>query len=178
VIVRYIAGFGTLVNLSRKSFLGISYLVWIALVLVAITYVVLNFSNYGRRVYAVGGNRQAAGASGISVKKNIMTTYVIMGAFCGITGIMLSARTNSGQPNAAEQLHFDAITAAVIGDASMTGGIGNILSMLVGASTIACINNGMNLIGISSYYQLVIKGIIIIAAILIDKKSRDALFRQ
>ncbi len=107
-----------------------------------------------------------------------MTTYVIMGLFCGIAGIMLSARTNSGQPNAAEQLHFDAITAAVIGGTSMTGGIGNILSTLVGAIAIACINNGMNLVGISSYYQLVVKGIIIIAAILIDKKSRDALFRQ
>ena len=158
--------------------MGISYLVWIALVLVAITFVILQFSNYGRRVYAVGGNKEAAEASGISVKKNLMTTYVLMGVFCGIAGIMLSARTNSGQPNAAEQLHFDAITAAVIGGTSMTGGVGNVLTSLVGAIAIACINNGMNLIGISSYYQLGVKGIIIIIAILIDKKSRDALFKR
>ena len=100
-----------------------------------------------------------------------------MGACTALAGIMLAARTNSGQPTAAVAYEFDAIIACVLGGCGMAGGVGSVAASLIGALTIGVINNCMNLAGVSPYYQSIVKGVIIIAAVLLDKKTHDAVMK-
>ncbi|MHC1770148.1 MAG: ABC transporter permease [Flexilinea sp.] len=142
------------------------------LVLVAIiAYLVLQKTKYGRHIYATGGNIRAAAVSGINVKKIKTSVYVISGLCAGIVGLILTSRTNSSNPNVASGDELDAIAAAVIGGTSMSGGKGTILGTLVGALLIGILNNGLDLINVSSYIQQVVKGAIIIAAVLIDRMN-------
>jgi len=134
-----------------------------------LTYLFLHRTKFGRHIYAVGGNENAARVSGINVQKTRILVYTICGLCAGIVSLILTARTNSANPNAADGYELDAIAAAVIGGTSMSGGKGLILGTITGALIIGIMNNGLDLFNISSYAQQVVKGAIIIGAVLIDR---------
>ncbi len=172
-----IIGIGAIANISSGKCFGVSWLIIITVLMVIITWLVMNYTAFGRYIYATGGNREAAIAAGINIKRVIMGGYLYMGFCTALAAIMLAARTNSGQPTAGQAYEFDAIIAAVLGGTSMAGGVGSVAGSLVGALTVGVINNCMNLVGISPYYQQIVKGVIIIIAVLLDKKTRDSIMK-
>lgn len=144
----------------------------IFIVLLVLCHIVLSKMKFGRYIYAVGGNVKAAEASGVKVKGILMKTYILSAFLAGVAGIVLASRTNSGQPAVGVGYETDAIAAAVIGGTSMTGGIGTIPGTLVGILIIGTLNNGMNLLDVSSYWQQIVKGIIILGAVCFDIVSK------
>lgn len=140
-------------------------------IVVILSAIILNNTKKGRYIYAVGGNENAARASGINVGSVKLFTYIICSGLAGLAGVVLASRINTGQPNAGIAYELDAIAAVVIGGTSLSGGIGTITGTVIGALIIGVINNGLDLMNISSYYQQIIKGIIIIGAVLIDRNS-------
>lgn len=131
----------------------------------------LNKTRIGRYMYAVGGNERAAYASGVRVNTVKLTAYTICSGLAAVAGIVLASRITTGQPNAGIAYELDAIAAVVIGGTSLAGGVGSIGGTVLGVLLIGVINNGLDLLNISSYYQQIIKGVIIIAAALIDRKK-------
>ncbi|MCC7526562.1 MAG: ribose ABC transporter permease, partial [Chitinophagaceae bacterium] len=127
-----------------------------------ISAVVLNYTRMGRYIYAVGGNENAAKASGIRVNRVKLFAYIMCSGLAGLAGVILAARINTGQPNAGIAYELDAIAAVVIGGTSLMGGRGSIAGTVIGVLIIGVINNGLDLLNVSSYYQQIIKGIIII----------------
>jgi ribose/xylose/arabinose/galactoside ABC-type transport system permease subunit len=125
----------------------------------------------GRHLYAVGGNEHAARAAGISVARVKLFAYVVCGLLTGLAGVVLAARITTGQPNAGQAYELDAIAAVVIGGTSLSGGVGTITGTLLGVLLIGTINNGLDLLGVSSYYQAVIKGVIIVGAVWLDRRQ-------
>ena len=172
-----IIGVGPIARISSGKLFGIPWLIIITILAVLFTWLVMNYTSFGRYIYATGGNREAANAAGINVKLMILFAYLYMGACTALAGIMLAARTNGGQPTAAVAYEFDAIIACVLGGCGMAGGVGSVAASLIGALTIGVINNCMNLAGVSPYYQSIVKGVIIIAAVLLDKKTHDAVMK-
>ncbi|MDY5541014.1 MAG: ABC transporter permease, partial [Lachnospiraceae bacterium] len=146
----------------------VPYSVLIMLLCIVITWFVLRRMRLGRHIYAVGGNAEAAKASGISTQKTIIKTYLIHGAFVGIAGVLFMTRLNSGQPAEAVGLEFDAITAAIIGGASLSGGVGSIYGSIIGSVIIGVITNILTLKSVQSYYQMIITGVIIVVAVVLD----------
>jgi len=144
-----------------------------AIVLV-IYWILMNYKKFGRYVYAVGGNADAAKASGINVKAVKIKTFLFAGATAGLAGVILMSRLNSGQPNGGDQYEFDAITAAIIGGTSMTGGIGKVYGTVVGALFVGVLINIMTQMDVSAYYQKIVKGTIIALAVIIDVQVRRA----
>lgn len=134
-----------------------------------VAYFVLSSTRFGRHVYAVGGNPHAARVSGINVKRVRMAVYVISGALAGLAGMVLAARTGSALTQAGIAYELDAIAAVVIGGTSLSGGVGRVTGTLIGALLISVVNNGLDLMGVESYYQQVIKGILIVAAVMLDQ---------
>jgi ribose/xylose/arabinose/galactoside ABC-type transport system permease subunit len=143
-----------------------------ALFLVAGTFL-LKYSKYGRHVYAVGGNKRAALVSGINVKRTEFLVYVICGICAAVGGLMLSSRVQTGQPAGGEGYEMEAITAAVIGGASLSGGKGTIFGSFIGLLVVAILTNGLDLLNVSSYYQEIIKGVIILLAVLADRVRKN-----
>ncbi|MFM7208211.1 MAG: ABC transporter permease [Verrucomicrobiota bacterium] len=125
----------------------------------------------GRHVYAVGGNEQAARAAGISVGRVKLFVYVLCGLMAGLAGVVLAARITTGQPNAGVAYELDAIAAVVIGGTSLSGGIGSVAGTVLGVILIGVINNGLDLMSVSSYYQQVVKGVIIVGAVWLDRRQ-------
>lgn len=159
---------------GQGVFLGIPVPVWIFLGVFAVSWVILYKTRYGRYIYAVGGNETSAKISGINTRLVIFTVYVISGLLSALGGIILTARTTAGLPQAGQAYELDAIAAVVIGGTSLSGGQGQIIGTLFGALLLGVINNGLDLLGVSSYFQLVIKGLIIIGAVLLDSlRKRD-----
>ena len=160
---------GRISNLGQGRIKGIiPYSVVIMVICIIITWFVLNRMRLGRHIYAVGGNQEAARASGISPQWTIIKTYLIHGVFVGIAGALFMTRLNSGQPAEAEGLEFDAITAAVIGGASLAGGQGSIYGSIIGSIIIGVIKNILTLKSVQSYYQMIITGLIIMVAVILD----------
>jgi len=125
----------------------------------------------GRHLYAVGGNEQAARAAGVSVPKVKLFAYGLCGLLTGLAGVVLAARITTGQPNAGQAYELDAIAAVVIGGTSLSGGVGSVLGTILGVLLIGVINNGLDLLSVSSYYQAVIKGVIIVGAVWLDRRQ-------
>ena len=125
----------------------------------------------GRHIYAVGGNENAARAAGISITRVKLFAYGLCGLLTGLAGVVLAARITTGQPNAGQAYELDAIAAVVIGGTSLAGGVGTITGTLLGVLLIGVINNGLDLQGVSSYYQAVIKGVIIVGAVWLDRRQ-------
>ncbi len=147
------------------------FLPWPVVIFLAafvIAWVVLYRTKFGRYVYAVGGNARSARISGINVGFITFMVYVISGFLCALGGILLTARTSAGLPQAGQSYELDAIAAVVIGGTSMTGGKGSLLGTLMGVLIIGAINNGLDLLSVSSYYQQVCKGLIIVGAVMLD----------
>lgn len=131
----------------------------------------LKYTKYGRHVFAVGGNKQAATVSGINVKRVEFLVYVISGFCAAFAGLLLSSRIQTGQPAGGNGYELDAITAAVIGGASLSGGKGSVFGSFIGILVVGILTNGLDLLNVSSYYQQIIKGAIILLAVLADRKK-------
>lgn len=154
---------------------GVPWLVVIALATVAVCWFVLRRTVFGMRVYAVGGNQDAARLSGIKVWFVLLVTYGISGVMCGLGGVMAAARTisaNGAQLGMGYEL--DAIAAVVLGGTSLSGGVGSILGTLVGALIIAVLSNGLVLMGVPEAWQFIIKGAVIIGAVTLDRYRNSA----
>ena len=162
---------------SGTLFGGIHFSLVLVVVLYAMAYYVLNKTAYGRQVYAVGGNEEAARLSGINSTRAKMMAYVICGMTAALAGIIISARVSSAQPNAGEGYEMDAIAAVVIGGTSLRGGEGRVLYTIMGALIIGMLNNIMNLVGVESYYQTVVKGVVILVAVLLDARTSKSLVK-
>lgn len=145
----------------------------IFLAMLFLAWVILYRMKFGRYVFAVGGNIRSARISGINTPFVIFMVYVISGFLSSLGGILLTARTSAGLPQAGASYELDAIAAVVIGGTSMTGGKGSLLGTLMGILIIGVINNGLDLLGVSSYYQQVVKGLIIVGAVMLDYFQAD-----
>lgn len=156
--------------------LGVPVPVILFIAIFALSWVLLNKTLFGRYVYAVGGNQKSARTSGISVVKIKVLVYTLCGALAGIAGLILTARTGSAQTSAGAAYELDAIAAVVIGGTSMAGGVGTLVGTFFGILIIGVVNNGLDLLGVQSYYQQIIKGALIVVAVLLDpsrKQQRD-----
>ncbi len=150
-------------------FLGIPMPVWISAFIVLAAVVLTNKTTLGRHIYAIGGNETAAILSGLKIKKVKMIVYAIAGALAGIGGIIVSSRLDSAQPNAGFGFELDSIAAVVIGGTSLSGGKGTIMGTVQGALIIGILNNGLVLLNVSPFWQQVIKGFVILLAVVIEK---------
>ena len=166
-------------NLSKEfRFIGQGMVggIPVPVIILAITFFIfwfiLKYTTFGRYVYAVGGNERSAKTSGISTRWVVFAVYVISGLLSGLAGQILAARTTSALPQAGIAYELDAIAAVVIGGTSLSGGVGTLSGTLIGALIIGVSNNGLDLMGVSSYYQQVIKGTIIVAAVLLDASRK------
>ncbi|ARF68867.1 ribose ABC transporter permease [Paenibacillus larvae subsp. pulvifaciens] len=137
----------------------------------AVLWVILHKTSFGRKTYAIGGNEKAAIVSGIKVSRFKIMIYSLAGLLSALAGAILTSRLNSAQPTAGTSYELDAIAAVVLGGTSLSGGRGRIVGTLIGALIIGTLNNGLNLLGVSSFYQMVVKGIVILIAVLIDRKK-------
>lgn len=146
----------------------------ILLVLFAAGWVLLNKTRFGRHLFAVGGNANAAEASGIRSKSIVRKAFLIDGVMAAIAGVLFMSRMGSGQPSAGVAYEFDAITACVVGGTSLAGGSGTIVGTLIGAVIVGIINNVQNLLGINAYWQQIVKGLIILAAVIVDVVTKRA----
>ncbi|WP_027469094.1 ABC transporter permease [Deefgea rivuli] len=144
----------------------------IMLVMFGVFWFVLKKTVFGRHVYAVGGNEEASRLSGINTDSIKIWVYTLSGAMAATAGMILTSRLNSAQPTAGTGYELDAIAAVVLGGTSLTGGRGWIFGTLVGALLIGILNNGLNLLGVSSFYQQVIKGVVILLAVLLDRANK------
>ena len=153
---------------QNASFLGIPFMVWIAIIMFVIGYLILHRTVYGRKVMAVGGNANAARVSGIDVKKVTMSTYLLLGLVSGLAGFMTMARLGSYYAAMGESMEFMVIAGVVIGGTSLSGGTGTMLGTVVGTLIIGIINNALNLFGVNADWQQVARGIVIFAAVMFD----------
>jgi putative multiple sugar transport system permease protein len=154
------------------QFKGIpSVLLWILAVLLIYNYITQRTA-IGRYLYAVGGNRKATELSGVNTKKVFLIAYANMGFLAGLAGILTLARAVQGNPTFGQGYEMDAIAACFIGGASAYGGIGNVYGTVVGAVLLGVINQGMSIMGVSTNYQSVIKGLVLLVAVLVDVVSK------
>lgn len=159
-------------NIAGGLTFGIPNLVYYMAFIALVGYVVLTQTLPGRRIYAIGGNAEAARLSGVNVKKYLVYVYAICGALAGLCGILMASRITSGNPIAADKYEMDAISAAVIGGVSMTGGNGSLLGTVVGAFILIIIQNGFDILGISPFYKQIVQGVIILFAVFVDLRSK------
>lgn len=155
------------------SLFGIPIPIWIMALIFIFTAYILTCTRLGRHIYAIGGNEAAAALAGINTGRVKMIVYSLSGLCCFLASIIEIARLSSAQPNAGMGYEIDAIAAVVLGGTSMSGGKGNVLGTLIGALTLGLINNALNLLNYNSYQQMIIKGIIILIAVLIDNKTSE-----
>lgn len=167
-----LAGFKqSFTTFGTGSIFGISYLIIVALVVVAFVFVLLNMTTLGKNIYATGGNREAAKVAGINVFKIDMFVYMLSGLLAALAGCMLAARTGSANATYAEGYEMDAIASCIIGGASFAGGIGNVPGAFLGVVIFSVINYGLTFVGLSSYWQYIVKGLIIIVAVALDMRK-------
>ncbi|MDY3249357.1 MAG: ABC transporter permease [Candidatus Choladocola sp.] len=178
----YIITGGNSVVWSNEAFtkIGTGYIgivpipVIIMVVVIIFGYILTSKLKFGRYIYAVGGNSDASRYSGIAVEKVKIIVYMIMGTLTAIAGLIITARLGSGQPSAGQNFEMDCITAAVVGGTSMSGGRGKVFGTIVGVLLLTVLTNGMTLVGINTYWQQVLKGIIIVVSVLADTKSKKS----
>lgn len=157
--------------LGQGSILGIPVPIFLFAGVALLTWVILQRTRFGRHVYAIGGNEQAARVSGINVSRVQLGIYTYIGVLAALAGVILSARIGSGNPQLGMTIELDAITATVIGGTSFNGGVGTVWGTIVGALIISVINNGLDLLSVSPFWQMVVKGVIIVVAIIIDERK-------
>jgi len=161
------------VRLGRGTDLfGLPNAVVLMLALYAAGHVVMSRTAFGRWLYAVGGNREAARLSGVPVERTLLVTYVVSGLLAGLGGVIMASLLKSGAPTYGQMYELYVIAAVVVGGTALSGGEGTMLGTLVGALVIAVIQNGMNLLGIESYTQKVVLGLVILGAVLVDRRRR------
>ena len=178
--VTFIASDGMPVSIENEAVLalgngtlgGIPAPVLILLALLILNQFVLSKTVFGRKAYLTGGNREAAIYAGIKVNTLKIKIFMLSGLMSAIAGVILTARLYSAQPNAGMGYELDAIAAAVLGGTSLTGGYGTMLGTVIGALMIGVINNGMNLLSVPYFYQLIVKGVVILVAVGIDVQNK------
>lgn len=156
--------------IGKGSILGLPIPTIVLLVVFIIFSVMLSKFKLGRYIYAVGGNPQAAMVSGINVKKILLLVYMFSGMCCGVAAVVLTARVSAGLATAGDGYELNAIAATVIGGTSLSGGTGKLWGTLLGALLLGMVNTGLDLLNVTSYYQQVVRGLIILGAILIDTR--------
>lgn len=154
---------------------GIPYLALIWIVIVILTAVILKYTVLGRVVYSIGGNETAVRLSGINVKIWKIVPYLISGLTCGIAGVVLAARLGVGTPTGGTGLEMDSIAAVVIGGASFNGGVGTVSGVIIGVFVLGIINNILDLMNVPSYPQMMLKGAIIVAAVVLSKVRENSI---
>ena len=169
-----------IINIGDFTVLGQGYLfgipnpILLMLLVMAVVMILVKRTRFGRYIFAIGGNEAAAIASGVNVKAIKVTTFVISGTLVGLSGVILMSRINSGQPSAGLMFELDAITCAVIGGTSLSGGVGSILGTLVGGLIVGILQNILNLTNVSPYWQQILKGMVIMIAVIMDIKTKSA----
>ena len=158
--------------LGNGEFLYIPIPIWILIILLLINHFILTKTTFGRKIYITGGNKEAAIYSGINVTRLKIKVFMITAVLAGISGMILASRLYSGQPNSALSYELDAIAAAVLGGTSLNGGYGTVVGTVIGALTIGVINNGMNLMNVPYFYQMVVKGLVILVAVYFDVRNK------
>lgn len=186
--IAYVYSGGQSTRITDKFFIaiGTGYLfniiplpVVYMIILIIVFSFLLSKTKFGTYVYAIGGNREAARLSGVPIKKVEIIVFTLSGALAAFAGLVLASRMYSGQPSVGSGYEMDAIAACVLGGTSMAGGRGRISGTVFGAMVIGIISNGLNLIGVSSYWQLIVKGLIIACAVVLDsQKGNLALLRK
>jgi len=170
----YTGGSPVRVVSKEWQFLGAGYIgfmptpVVLLIFVLIITAILMNNTKFGRHIYAVGGNAQAAEFSGISTARVKFLVHVYAGLMAGLAGVVLASRMYSGQPTAGDGAEMDAIAAVVVGGTSMSGGSGKIGGTIIGGLIIGVLNNGLNLMNVNSFWQYVVKGVVILLAVFID----------
>lgn len=163
---------GGFTSIGSASVLGIPIPVLFFAAVAVLATVFLKHFRLGRYIYAVGGNAEAARASGINVHGVKLLAYTVCGAMAGLAGVVLAARTTTGQPNAGVGYELDAIAAVVIGGTSLSGGVGSVGGTILGALLMGVISSGLDQLNVSAYYQQIIKGLIIVGAVWLDSRGR------
>lgn len=153
-------------------FLGIPVPVWISAFFVLIVLFLSKKTTFGRYIYAIGGNEKAAFLSGINIDRVKLIVYGIAGMMASVAGILVTSRLNSAQPNAGASYELDSIAAVVIGGTSLSGGVGSVTGTVIGAAIIGVLNNGLVLLNVSPFWQQVVKGLVILVAVIIDKVNQ------
>ncbi|GLY85188.1 ABC transporter permease [Actinoallomurus iriomotensis] len=163
---RHNTGFSTL---GIKSWLGVPVAIWIMVLVAAVAVLITTRTPFGRRVYAVGGNERAAELAGIRTSRVKIAAYVISGACAALAGLILTSELGAAYPDTATTYELNAIAAAVLGGTSLTGGKGTIIGTIVGALVIGFLSDGLVLVGVSSFWQLVVKGTVIVLAVVMEQ---------
>ena len=158
--------------IGASHFLGVPLIIWILLALFLANHIALSMTVFGRETYLTGGNREAALYSGIRVNRIKIIIFTLSGVMSAIAGILLSSRLYSAQTNAGLSYELDAIAAAVLGGTSLSGGVGTMPGTLIGALIIGVLNNGMNMLSVPYFYQLIVKGVVIIIAVWLDVRAK------
>ncbi len=164
------------INIGTTYIGPVAFPVIYMIIIMALCYVVLNKTQFGRHIYALGGNKTAARFAGIRTQRIEVMVYALSGFLAGIAGIVLAARMTAGVPATGDGYECDVIAAVVLGGASFTGGIGTIGGTLIGAIIIGVLNNGLNMLNVASFWQYVAKGVVILLAVMVDvlrKQSKD-----
>lgn len=167
--VEKLAGFRAI---GAGSIFSIPTPVYIMGIVFIVCYFILNNTKIGRYIYAIGGNEEASKLSGLNTDSVKIKSYIINGLFAAMAGLILTSRLVSAQPNAGDGYELDAIAAVVLGGTSLAGGQGSILGTIFGALIIGILNNSLNLMNVSSYYQMVVRAIVILLAVLLDRKNK------
>lgn len=177
-ILLYAAGqniyqIGDYVTFGQGSILGVPTPVVFMIAVAIFTWYLLRHTRFGRYLYAVGGNEEAARASGVNIGRTKVLAYVVSGVFVGLAGVLYMSRNNAGLPAAGVGTEFEAMTAAIIGGTSFSGGVGTAMGTLAGGFIMGFLNNGMNLFGIQAYVQQIVRGVIIVLAVIWDIYSKQ-----
>lgn len=175
--IAYVICGGTPIVLTSSTFkffgsseiMGIPTPVYIMIAVYAIMFLALKYTMFGRHVYAIGGNEEAARLTGIKVERNLIQVYGISGLLSGLAGVVLAGRLYSGQPNAGIAIELDAIAAVILGGTSFTGGVGRIQMTIIGVLIMGFIGNGLTLLDVGYYWQQIVKGVVIVLAVLLDR---------
>ena len=150
----------------------------LAVLVVAIYAFVTRRTKFGKHIYAVGGNEEAARLSGVNVERTLITLYVLSGAMAALAGLVLSTRVGSGDPNIGVGFELEVIAAVIIGGTSLSGGEGRILGTVIGAVIVGVLSNGLNLSGVEPFWQYVAQGVVLIAAVVVDKRVNEGVLRM
>ncbi len=162
----------TFTYIGTGRIIGIPIPIWIYIIMAIISHILLSKTKFGRHVFAIGGNEQAARICGISVEKTLVKVYAYAGLLTAVSAVLLTARTSAGNPTYGVAYELDAITATVIGGTSLSGGVGSIPFCVVGALIIGVLNNSMDLLSVNAYWQQIVKGVIIVVAVMIDARKQ------
>ncbi|HOO29258.1 MAG TPA: ABC transporter permease, partial [Lachnospiraceae bacterium] len=159
--------------LGQGTIAGIPVPVIIMVLMVILIAILMKRTKFGTYIYAIGGSEKAAIASGINTNRNKRIIFALSGALTGLAGVVLMARLMAGMPSVGDGYEFDAITAVIVGGTSFLGGIGTVTGAFIGSIIVGLINNILNLLHVSTQYQLIVKGLMIAAAVIVDIKTKE-----